>query len=139
MVPARLRTRASSLLELVVGIGILGLLLVVMAQLQVSTFRGGQQSRLHTEACEVAQNVLEQKLAGPFEALDLSPQPPNNGEFRNHLAYQVWVQPYSLGGTGPATGLSDDRIKGLRVTLRWTDQYGSHEVINESYKLKISH
>lgn len=115
------------LLEQVVCIGLLGIVLLIAAAATIQVGRGGRAAQRSYEAHTIAQNLLETHQAGSVSLLSIGALPPVDDEFSDGTPYTANLDVYGLGGVGIASGLSDDDIKGLRVTLVWSDINGSHE------------
>ncbi|MBI3925223.1 MAG: hypothetical protein HY319_06755 [Armatimonadetes bacterium] len=121
------RTRGALLLEQVISIGLLGAMLLMVAAATIQTGRGGRAAQRSYQGRVVAQNLLETQQSGSVSLLSIGVLPPIEDQFSDGTPYTATVEIYGLGGVGAASGLSDDDIKGLRVTVVWSDVNGSHQ------------
>jgi hypothetical protein len=126
-----------SLAEQVLAIGLLGLILLAVAAMSVQTKRGGVANRRAFEASCLAQDLLEGQMARSVYDLDLGPQPELLGQLRDQTPYRAVLEVYSLGGIGPASGLTDREIKRILATVEWRDSTGPHRARCESIVAKI--
>lgn len=132
-----LRRLGAILLEQVVSIGLLGLVLLLVAAMTAQTGRGGRTGRARYDANCVVQSTLEHYQAVSPSLLPLGPLPDISGQLSDGTPYLIELETYSLGGSGIATGLSDDDLRGLRVRLSWGDNSGSHQALAEGLLTRI--
>jgi hypothetical protein len=126
------------MLEQVVAIGLLGILLCMVAAQVVQTGRGGKAGRHAYEGSTIAQNLLETNQAKSVTLLDMGLWDPVTGSFSDATPYSAQIEVYSMNGSGPAAGLSDDEIRGMRVTVSWQDSNGSHQARSEGVLVKMA-
>lgn len=119
--------RGAFLLEQMVSIGLLGLLLVMVAAVTVQNGRGGRSAQRGYEGQVIAQNLLETHKAGAVSLLPLGTLPAVTGRFTDQTPYTATTEVYSLGGAGFASGLTDNDLKGVRVTVTWRDVTGTRQ------------
>ncbi len=120
--------------EQVVAVGLLGLLLLVVAAMLVQTRRGGVQNRRMYEATCLSKDLLEKQLAKSVYDLPLGPQATISGQLQDKIIYGAVVEGYSLAGPG---GLTDQDLKGIRVTVTWSDSLGAHSAKSEAILSRI--
>jgi len=131
------KSQGFSLAETVITIALLGLILVAVAAMSVQTQRGGVANRRMFEANCLAQDLLERQMAQSVYDLALGAQAPLSGYLQDQTPYRAVVEVYSLGGSGPATGLSDQEVKRVRVAVSWQDRIGPHSAQAESVLARI--
>ncbi len=114
-------------------------MLMMVAATTVQMGRGSKGARLDYEARNIARSLLESYQARAVDLLTLGPQtPPVTGEMSNGASYTATVDLYSLGGGGIYFGLNNNDIKGIRVTVSWTDSNGSHQEQVEGNLIRIA-
>ncbi len=129
--------RGAFLLEQMVSIGLLGVLLVMVAAVTVQTGRSGRTAQRGYEGQVVAQNLMETHRAGAMSLLSIGSLAPVNGRFTDQTPYTATTEVYSLGGGGFATGLTENDLKGLRVTVTWRDDTGTRQARCESLLARL--
>lgn len=129
--------RGAFLLEQMVSIGLLGVLLVMVAAVTVQTGRSGRTAQRGYEGQVIAQNLLETHRAGAVSLLSMGSLPPVNGRFSDETPYTATTEVYGLGGAGFATGLTDNELKGVRVTVTWRDVTGTRQARCESLLARL--
>lgn len=130
--------RGSLLLEQVVAIGLIGMLLLMVAAMTVQTGRGSKASRMDYEARNIARTQMEQYQARAVDLMTVGAQPAVIGELSNGIPYSVDVILYSASGASVAAGLTDDEIKGIRVTVKWRDANGNHQEQVEGALIRLA-
>ncbi len=65
-------------------------------------------------------------------------QPTVTGELSNGIPYTTDVLLYSGGGVGAMAGLTDDELKGIRVTVKWRDANGNHQEQVEGALIRLA-
>lgn len=131
-------SRGSLLLEQVVAIGLIGMLLLMVAAMTTQTARGSKGARMDYEAHNIGRALLEGYQARGVDLLSIGLQPQVTGQLSNGVPYTADVLLYSGGGAGIVAGLSDNDIKGIRVTVRWKDINGNHQDQIEGALIRIA-
>lgn len=130
--------RASTLAEVVIAIGLMGGLLLVLAAMAVQSQRGGRHLRARVEARSIAESLLEQQMGLDIKSLPATPRALPMGQLRDGTPYQATLESFSLDtSSGPAQGLTDGDIRGIRVQLTWNDNLGTQRVTCESYLARV--
>lgn len=130
--------KGSMLLEQVVSIGLVAILLLVVAFTIVRTQRSSQAGKVRFEANMLAQNTLEAEQAQGISARNLGHLPLLQGRFSNDLIYQVDRELFTVLGQPATTGLTDQEIKGIRVTVTWRDLSGAQKAQAEGIAVKVA-
>lgn len=129
--------RGFSLLEQVLALGLLGIILLAVAAMSVQAKRGGVANRHLLEASALAKDLLEVQMARSVSDMPLGSLASFGGQMQDRTAYQADVETYSLGGSGPAVGLSDSEIKRIRATVRWRESTGPRTAVAETILAKL--
>jgi hypothetical protein len=125
-----------ALAELVVGIGILGVMLLVLAAMTVSSARSGNQSQHSYEAASTAQNRLEAQLAQSIDVLTVGTALVSQGKMQDDTPYTLATEVYAVDPPAGA-GLNTTQVRRVLVTISWTDAQGNHQRQAESCQANI--
>lgn len=121
-----------SLIELVLGIGLLGLVLLIISLFTIKTRQAGGLNRHYYEASNQAENQLELLLSESVARAPLNSPQKIEGKFSDGTVNQLEFEYYSIKAQSVAVGLGDEDVKGIRVTINWVDSIGPHTLKTES-------
>lgn len=124
--------RGVSLLEIIFSLFLLGLIIVMVANLYPSTLGSVRYTGQRLEANNLASSVIDQQMAVPFD--QLLPGPPQalptvNGK---GTVYRPSLEIYLPNEPNTRPGL----LIGLRVRVEWVDHGISHSVVREVTRVK---
>ena len=125
------------LFEQVLSIGLIGIIILFAGLTIAQSIRANRNSNLFFEAQNRAEDILDSYQARDIDSLALGVEPVVEGVFSDETSYKVQVNVYSLAGSGPSSGLTDNDIKGVTVLLEWSDRSGRHEVKSEGLVVRI--
>jgi hypothetical protein len=124
------------LFEQVLSIGLIGIIILFAGLAIAQSIKAHRKSNLTFEAQNLAEDTVES-----YQALGLSSLPAGpvalEGTFSDQTPYRTEVTFYSLPDSGPSTGLTDEDIRGVRVSVTWSDRSGQHVVKSESLVVRI--
>ena len=109
----------------------------MVAATQVRTGQGARKHQRAYEAANVANNRLEEQLTKAVDRIPLGAQPAQSGQFQDGSPYSWCLEGYSLAGQGPAAGLTDSDIRGVRIRVIWNDPQGLQSAQAEGYVVRI--
>lgn len=116
----------------------IAMMLLMVAAMTTQTARGSKGALVDYEAHNIARTLMEGYQSRAVDLMTLGPQPPVTGKFTNGVDYTADVLLYSGGGGGVVAGLTDDDIKGIRVTVHWKDINGNHQDQIEGALIRIA-
>lgn len=126
-----MKPRGFSLYETVVATLLISVVLIILFSLFVNARLSGSRVEQGIQADALAQTLLEQHRATPFEQLTLGTTQPSLLQ-RGGIDYQPTVEVFLP--EPPSDGL-----KGIRVTIDWHFRNRDYQVVHESWVAHLEH
>lgn len=124
--------RGVSLLEIIFSLFLLGLIIVMVANLYPSTLGSVRYSGQRLEANALASSLIEKEMARPFTQLVAGPPQtlpvvPGKG-----AVYTPTVEIFAVNEPGVKPGL----LIGIRARVDWVDHSIPHSIVREVTRVK---